>query len=113
MALISELIHTKEHQFHFNLVQINFSLIWQVVTWLVVPKLLKEEQVKLIMTILLVTYLLQFIPKLYHAIYLLKKMQKVTGYIFGSVWSRFSLSLFAYYIASHVSLVIAKFILLY
>ncbi|KAF5456223.1 hypothetical protein F2P56_025727 [Juglans regia] len=75
----------------------------QVVTWLVVPKLLKEEGIKLIMTILLVTYLFQFLPKLYHSIYLLRKLQKVTGYIFGSDWWRLHLNLLAYFIASHVA----------
>ncbi|KAM3682900.1 hypothetical protein ACJW31_12G105700 [Castanea mollissima] len=73
----------------------------QVVTWLVVPKLLKENRINLIMTILLVTYFVQFLAKLYHSIYLLKKLQKVTGYIFGSVWWRFNLNLLAYLIAAH------------
>ncbi|KAG6705585.1 hypothetical protein I3842_07G186800 [Carya illinoinensis] len=74
----------------------------QVVTWLIVPKLIKEEGIKLIMTILLVTYLFQFLPKIYHSIYLLRKLQKVTGYIFGSDWWRLHLNLLAYFIASHV-----------
>ncbi|KAK9993857.1 hypothetical protein SO802_023560 [Lithocarpus litseifolius] len=74
----------------------------QVVIWLVVPKLLKENRINLIMTILLVTYFVQFFAKLYHSIYFLKKLQKVTGYIFGSVWWRFNLNLLAYLIAAHV-----------
>nr|POE97994.1 cyclic nucleotide-gated ion channel 2 [Quercus suber] len=73
----------------------------QVVIWFVVPKLLKENGINLIMTILLVTYFVQFFAKLYHSIYLLKKLQKVTGYIFGSVWWRFNLNLLAYLIAAH------------
>uniref|UniRef100_A0A7N2MJI7 Cyclic nucleotide-binding domain-containing protein n=1 Tax=Quercus lobata TaxID=97700 RepID=A0A7N2MJI7_QUELO len=75
-----------------------------VVIWLVVPKLLKENRINLIMTILLVTYFVQFFANLYHSIYLLKKLQKVTGYIFGSVWWRFNLNLLAYLIAAHVGL---------
>lgn len=36
----------------------------------------------------------------------MKKLQKVTGFIFGSIWWRFKLNVFAYLIASHVSLYI-------
>lgn len=77
---------------------------WQVVTWLVIPKLLQEGRIELIMTILLATYLFQFFPKLYHSIYLLRKLQKVTGYIFGGDWWPLHLNVLAYLIASHVSL---------
>lgn len=72
--------------------------------WLVVPKLIREEKVKLIMTILLLIFLFQFLPKIYHCICLMRRMQKVTGYIFGTIWWGFALNLIAYFIASHVSL---------
>lgn len=71
--------------------------------WLVVPKLIREEKVKLIMTILLLIFLFQFLPKIYHCICLMTRMQKVTGYIFGTIWWGFALNLIAYFIASHVS----------
>lgn len=58
------------------------------------------------MKVVLLSYLFQFLPKLYHSIYLMKKLQKVTGFIFGSIWWRFNLNVFAYLIASHVSLYI-------
>ena len=54
------------------------------------------------MTILLLMFLFQFLPKVYHSIYLMRQMQKVTGYIFGTIWWRFVLNLIAYLIASHV-----------
>ncbi|XP_019157130.1 PREDICTED: cyclic nucleotide-gated ion channel 2 [Ipomoea nil] len=75
----------------------------QAVFWLVVPKLIREEQVKLIMTILLLIFLFQFLPRIYHSIYLMRRMQKVTGYIFGTIWWGFCLNLIAYFIASHVA----------
>ncbi|PKI38736.1 hypothetical protein CRG98_040849 [Punica granatum] len=76
----------------------------QVVVWLVIPKLVREEkQVKLIMPLLLVIILLQFLPKVYHSICLMRRMRKVTGYIFGSIWWGFGLNLIAYFIASHVA----------
>ncbi|KAG6660239.1 cyclic nucleotide-gated ion channel 2 [Carya illinoinensis] len=75
----------------------------QAVFWLVVPKLIREERIKVIMTILLLIFLFQFLPKVYHSIYLMRKMQKVTGYIFGTIWWGFGLNLIAYFIASHVA----------
>ncbi|KAL4368573.1 hypothetical protein GQ457_05G009920 [Hibiscus cannabinus] len=75
----------------------------QAVFWLVVPKLIREEQIKLIMTILILIFLFQFLPKVYHSIYLMRRMQKVTGYIFGTIWWGFGLNLIAYFIASHVA----------
>ncbi|XWS32929.1 hypothetical protein CRYUN_Cryun22dG0033000 [Craigia yunnanensis] len=75
----------------------------QAVFWLVVPKLLREEQIKLLMTILLLIFLFQFLPKVYHSICLMRRMQKVTGYIFGTIWWGFGLNLIAYFIASHVA----------
>ncbi|KAL2552264.1 Cyclic nucleotide-gated ion channel 2 [Forsythia ovata] len=75
----------------------------QAVFWLVVPRLIKDEQIKLIMTILLLIFLFQFLPKVYHSIYMMKRMQKVTGYIFGTIWWGFGLNLIAYFIASHVA----------
>ncbi|KAJ4973937.1 hypothetical protein NE237_007111 [Protea cynaroides] len=75
----------------------------QVVFWLVVPKLIREEKIKLIMTILLLIFLFQFLPKVYHSICIMRRMQKVTGYIFGTIWWGFALNLIAYFIASHVA----------
>ncbi|KAF6173527.1 hypothetical protein GIB67_042657 [Kingdonia uniflora] len=75
----------------------------QTVFWLVVPKLIRDEQIKLIMTILLLIFLFQFLPKVYHSICLMRRMQKVTGYIFGTIWWGFGLNLIAYFIASHVA----------
>ncbi|KAK4417618.1 Cyclic nucleotide-gated ion channel 2 [Sesamum alatum] len=75
----------------------------QAVFWLVVPRLIKEERIKLIMTILLLIFLFQFLPKVYHSICLMRRMQEVTGYIFGTIWWGFALNLIAYFIASHVA----------
>ncbi|PIM99958.1 K+-channel ERG [Handroanthus impetiginosus] len=75
----------------------------QAVFWLLVPRLIKEEQIKLLMSILLLIFLFQFLPKVYHSICLMRRMQKVTGYIFGTIWWGFGLNLIAYFIASHVA----------
>ncbi|CAN6565159.1 unnamed protein product [Malus baccata var. baccata] len=45
-----------------------------------------------------------FIPKLYHSVYLAKRLKRVTGYIFayGNIWWRFKLNIIAYLTAAHV-----------
>ncbi|TKY65127.1 Cyclic nucleotide-gated ion channel 2 [Spatholobus suberectus] len=75
----------------------------QAVFWLIVPKLIREERIKIIMTIMLLIFLFQFLPKVYHSICMMRSMQKVTGYIFGTIWWGFGLNLIAYFIASHVA----------
>lgn len=75
----------------------------QAIFWLVVPKLIREEEIKLIMSILFMMFLFQFLPKVYHSICVMRRIQKVTGYIFGTIWWGFALNLIAYFIASHVS----------
>lgn len=63
---------------------------------------MREEEVMLIMTILELIFLFQFLPKVYHTICLMRRLQKVTGYIFGTIWWGFGINLIAYFIASHV-----------
>ncbi|GAB2299254.1 Cyclic nucleotide-gated ion channel 2 [Dionaea muscipula] len=43
-----------------------------------------------------------FLLEVYHNISLMRSMQKVTGYIFGTIWWNFGLNLIAYFIASYV-----------
>nr|ACA58352.1 putative cyclic nucleotide-gated cation channel [Sandersonia aurantiaca] len=75
----------------------------QTVFWLALPKLIREEEIKLIMTMMLLIFLFQFLPKVYHSICVMRRMQKVTGYVFGTIWWGFALNLIAYFIASHVA----------
>ncbi|KAL3719262.1 hypothetical protein ACJRO7_004249 [Eucalyptus globulus] len=74
----------------------------QIILWLAVPKLIREERVKMI-PILLLIFLFQFLPKVYHSICLMRRMRKVTGYVFGTIWWGFGINLIAYFIASHVA----------
>ncbi|XP_057769630.1 cyclic nucleotide-gated ion channel 2 isoform X2 [Salvia miltiorrhiza] len=75
----------------------------QAVFWFVVPRLIKENKICSIMTIMLLMFLFQFLPKVYHSISLMRRMANVTGYIFGTIWWGFALNLIAYFIASHVA----------
>lgn len=75
----------------------------QTVYLLVVPKLLEADRIQLTVSILQIIFLLQFLPKVYHSFSLMRRMRKVTGYIFGTIWWGFGLNLIAYFLASHVS----------
>ncbi|KAL4184405.1 hypothetical protein AMTRI_Chr10g225400 [Amborella trichopoda] len=75
----------------------------QAVFWFVVPGLIEEEKMKEIMTILLLIIMFQYLPKVYHSHCLMKRMQNVTGYLFGTIWWGFALNLIAYFIASHAA----------
>lgn len=79
------------------------KLSLQAIFWLLLPKLIVQEKIELVLTIVLLTFLFQFLPKLYHSFCLMSRMRKVTGYIFGTIWWGFGLNLIAYLIASHVS----------
>ncbi|CAM8997831.1 unnamed protein product [Rhodiola kirilowii] len=74
----------------------------QVVTGLIVPKLMRHEKVELALAIMMLMFFIQFVPRIYHSIGLMTRMQKVTGYIFASVWWGLSLGFAGYLIASHV-----------
>ncbi|EPS58125.1 hypothetical protein M569_16691, partial [Genlisea aurea] len=75
----------------------------QAAFWLAMPRLIGEEEIKLTVTVLLLVFVFQFVPKVYHCICLMRSMQKVTGYLFGTIWWGFALNLIAYFIASHVA----------
>jgi hypothetical protein len=38
------------------------------------------------MTVLLVAFLFEYLPKLYHSARFLRRMRNVSGYIFGTIW---------------------------
>ncbi|XP_058226321.1 cyclic nucleotide-gated ion channel 2-like isoform X2 [Rhododendron vialii] len=75
----------------------------QVLYWLVAPKLIREERIEVVMTTLELIFLFQFIPKVYHSFFLMQRMRKVTGYVFGTIWWGFALNLIAYFLASHAA----------
>lgn len=73
----------------------------QIVLWVVVPLLLKKGSTTLVMTMFLIIFLFQYLPKIYHSVCLLRRMQNLSGYIFGTVWWGIALNLIAYFVASH------------
>ncbi|GMH24975.1 hypothetical protein Nepgr_026818 [Nepenthes gracilis] len=75
----------------------------QVVTWVVIPYLLKRGSALSVMTVFLIMFLFQYLPKIYHAICLMRRMQSLSGYVFSTVWWGFALNLIAYFVASHAA----------
>ncbi|KAL5736174.1 hypothetical protein ACOSQ2_030962 [Xanthoceras sorbifolium] len=75
----------------------------QVVLWVVIPSLLKRGSTTAVMTVLLIMFLFQYLPKIYHSVCLLRRMQNLSGYIFGTVWWGIVLNMIAYFVASHAA----------
>ncbi|XP_059662592.1 cyclic nucleotide-gated ion channel 4 [Cornus florida] len=73
----------------------------QVVLWVAIPALLEKGLTTAVMTVLLIMFLVQYLPKIYHSVCLLRRMQNLSGYIFGTVWWGIALNLIAYFVASH------------
>ncbi|KHN28017.1 Cyclic nucleotide-gated ion channel 4 [Glycine soja] len=48
-------------------------------------------------------FLFQYLPKIYHSVCLLRRMQDLSGYISGTVWWGIALNLIAYFVASHAA----------
>jgi len=74
----------------------------QVVVWVAAPAMIRAGLTTPVMTVLLVSFLLGYLPKIYHAARLLRRMQRQSGYIFGTIWWGIALNLMAYFVAAHV-----------
>ncbi|KAL8147438.1 cyclic nucleotide-gated ion channel 4-like [Apium graveolens] len=72
----------------------------QVVMWIVVPALLKKDEQTRVMTAMLIMFLFQYLPKIYIAVCLLRRM--LSQYIFGTAWWGVGLNIVAIFVASHV-----------
>ncbi|MCD7464260.1 Cyclic nucleotide-gated ion channel 4 [Datura stramonium] len=73
----------------------------QLVMWIGIPTLLEKGLTTTVMTVLLIVFLFQYLPKIYHSICLLRRIQNLSGYIFGTVWWGIALNTIAYFVASH------------
>ncbi|XP_075486586.1 cyclic nucleotide-gated ion channel 4-like [Primulina tabacum] len=73
----------------------------QILMMVVIPKMLDKGSTTVVMTVLLVTFIFQYVPKIYHSVCLLRRMQNLSGYIFGTVWWGIALNMIAYFVASH------------
>lgn len=75
----------------------------QVVVWVASPAMIRAGSTTAVMTVLLVAFLLEYLPKIYHSVRVLRRMQDVSGYLFGTIWWGIALNLMAYFVAAHVS----------
>lgn len=72
--------------------------------WIIVPSIIsKQGAITSIMPYMLAGFLFQYIPKVLHLFLVVQRMQRVTGYVFGTAWWGFALNLFCYIVAAHVS----------
>ncbi|WJX93881.1 Cyclic nucleotide-gated ion channel 4 [Trifolium repens] len=75
----------------------------QIVLWVGIPSLLEQGSITLVMTVLLIVFLFQYLPKIYHSVCHLRRTQNLSGYIFGTVWWGIALNMIAYFVASHAA----------
>ncbi|XP_027342718.1 cyclic nucleotide-gated ion channel 4-like isoform X2 [Abrus precatorius] len=75
----------------------------QIVLWIAIPSLLEKGSITLVMTVFLIMFLFQYLPKIYHSVCLLRRIQNLSGYIFGTVWWSIALNMIAYFVASHAA----------
>lgn len=75
----------------------------QIVLWVVIPYLLRQGLTDEVMTVCLFMFLFQYLPKIYHSVCVLRRMQKLSGYVFGTVWWGFALNIIVYFVASHAA----------
>lgn len=77
----------------------------QVMLWVILPNLVvKGGDTTWIMNYMLLTFLIQYVPKVLRFIFIAWRLQHVTGYIFGSASWGFVLNLAVYFCAAHVRL---------
>ncbi|KAH8518524.1 hypothetical protein H0E87_000390 [Populus deltoides] len=75
----------------------------QIVLWVAIPSLLQKGSVTLLMNVFLIIFLFQYLPKIHYSVCLLRRMQSLSGYIFGTVWWGIALNMIAYFVASHAA----------
>nr|CAB3464798.1 unnamed protein product [Digitaria exilis] len=75
--------------------------VMQVVVWVAAPAMIRAGLTTPVMTVLLVAFLLEYLPKIYHAVRFLRRMQGHSGYVFGTIWWGIALNLMAYFVAAH------------
>lgn len=75
----------------------------QLFLWVAAPAMIRQGSVTEVMAVFLILFLAQYLPKIYHAVRLLRRMQNFSGYVFGTIWQGVALNLVAYFVASHAA----------
>ncbi|KAE9585232.1 putative potassium channel, voltage-dependent, EAG/ELK/ERG [Lupinus albus] len=79
----------------------SFSIL-QIALWLVIPLLLENGLIKLAMIVYFIIFIVQYIPKVYHAACVMRRMHNLNDYIFGTVWWGSALNLIGLFLVSHI-----------
>ncbi|KAK9156090.1 hypothetical protein Sjap_003570 [Stephania japonica] len=75
----------------------------QIMLWVVIPSMLSRGSITQVMTVFLIIFLFQYLPKIYHSICLLNRTENMTGFISKTVWWGIGLNLIAYFVASNAA----------
>ncbi|EMS51384.1 hypothetical protein TRIUR3_19052 [Triticum urartu] len=75
--------------------------LFKVVVWVAAPAMIRAGSTTAVMTVLLVAFLLEYLPKIYHSVSFLRRTQDKSGHIFGTIWWGIVLNLMAYFVAAH------------
>lgn len=75
--------------------------VMQVVVWVAAPAMIRAGSTTAVMTVMLVAFMLEYLPKIYHSVVFLRRMQNQSGHIFGTIWWGIALNLMAYFVAAH------------
>ena len=70
--------------------------------WAAAPAMIRAGSTTAVMTVLLVAFLFEYLPKIYHSVRVLRRSQDASGYVFGTIWWGIALNLMAYFVAAHV-----------
>ncbi|PAN28134.1 hypothetical protein PAHAL_5G133300 [Panicum hallii] len=75
--------------------------VMQVIVWAAAPAMIRAGSTTAVMTVLLVAFLFEYLPKIYHSVCVLRRSQDASGYVFGTIWWGIALNLMAYFVAAH------------
>uniref|UniRef100_A0A0D9V6I1 Cyclic nucleotide-binding domain-containing protein n=1 Tax=Leersia perrieri TaxID=77586 RepID=A0A0D9V6I1_9ORYZ len=75
--------------------------VMQVIIWVAAPAMIRAGSTTAVMTVLLVSFLFEYLPKICHAVGFLRRQQNASGYVFGTIWWGIALNLMAYFVAAH------------
>ncbi|CAH9083514.1 unnamed protein product [Cuscuta europaea] len=70
----------------------------QIMLWVAIPAYLEKGSITTVMTLHLIVFLTQYLPKIYFFVGLIWRMHDLSGY---TVWCGIALNMMAYFIASH------------
>ncbi|XP_039814068.1 cyclic nucleotide-gated ion channel 4-like [Panicum virgatum] len=74
--------------------------VMQVIVWAAAPAMIRAGSTAAVMTVLLVAFLFEYLPKIYHSVRVLRRSQDASGYVFGTIWWGIALNLMAYFVAA-------------